>query len=119
MFVAATVAILATMALGLLRALLGPTVFDRILAVNTIATKTTLLIAVLGFLTGRPDFLDIALVYALINFIGTIAILKFFKYGEFSGDGLDANTEQYAQPLPWWVPPELSKSRHDNSGSQD
>jgi len=118
MFVAATLAILATMALALLRALLGPTVFDRILAVNTIATKTTLLIAVLGFLTGRPDFLDIALVYALINFIGSIAILKFFKYGDFSGDGLDINTQQVAQPLPWWVPVEISKSRQDKPGSQ-
>ncbi len=45
-------------------------------------TKTVLLIAVFGFLTGRPDFLDIALVYALINFIATIAVLKFFEYGD-------------------------------------
>ena len=56
---------------------MGPTVFDRVLAVNSVGTKTVLLIAVLGFLTGRPDFLDIAIVYALINFIGTIAVSKF------------------------------------------
>ena len=76
-----TIAILLTMALALIRALRGPTVFDRILAVSMISTKTTLLIAVVGFLFGRPDFLDIALLYALINFIGSIAVLKFYKYG--------------------------------------
>ena len=80
MFSAASAAILVTMALTLARALLGPTVYDRVLAVNTFGTKTVLLIAVFGFLTGRPDFLDIALLYALLNFIGTIAILKFFEY---------------------------------------
>ena len=82
MFVAATTAILVTMALALVRALLGPTVYDRILAVHMFNTKTVLLIAALGFLTGRPDFLDIALLYALIAFISTIAVLKFFEYGD-------------------------------------
>ena len=82
MFAAAAAALLATMLLALTRALLGPTVYDRILAVNTFGTKTVLLIAVVGFLTGRPDFLDIGLLYALINFIGTIAVLKFFRYGD-------------------------------------
>ncbi len=82
MFAAAAFAVLLTMTLALIRALLGPTVYDRILAVNMFGTKTVLLIAVFGFLTGRPDFLDIAAVYALINFIATIAVLKFFEYGE-------------------------------------
>jgi multicomponent Na+:H+ antiporter subunit F len=82
MFATAAFALLATMTLALARAFLGPTVYDRILAVNTFGTKTVLLIAVIGFLTGRPDFLDIALVYALINFIGTIAVLKFFRFGD-------------------------------------
>ena len=82
MFVVASVAILATMALALVRALLGPTVYDRVLAMNMFGTKTVLIIAVLGFLTGRPDFLDLALLYALINFIGTLAVLKFFEYGD-------------------------------------
>jgi len=82
MFVAATAGILASMSLALARALLGPTVYDRVLAVNTFGTKTVLLIAVLGFLTDRPEFLDLALVYALINFIGTIAVLKFFEFGD-------------------------------------
>ena len=82
MFAVATGGILVAMAMALVRALLGPTVYDRVLAVNTFGTKTVLLIAVLGFLTGRPEFLDMALVYALINFIGTIAVLKFFEYGD-------------------------------------
>lgn len=80
MFAAAALAILATMVLAMIRAVKGPTVYDRILAVNMFGTKTILLIAVLGFLTDRPEFMDIALVYSLINFIGTIAIMKFFKF---------------------------------------
>jgi multicomponent Na+:H+ antiporter subunit F len=87
MFVAATAALVVAMVLGLVRALLGPTVYDRVLAVNSIGTKTVLLIAVLGFLAGRPDFVDIALLYALINFIGTIAVLKFFRYGDMARPG--------------------------------
>lgn len=87
MFTAAAIAILITMTLALIRALLGPTVYDRILAVNMFNTKTVLLIAVFGFLTGRPDFLDIALVYALIAFITTIAVLKFFEYGDLGRAG--------------------------------
>ena len=83
MFAAVTVAVLLTMALAIARMCMGPTIYDRILAVNMFGTKTVLLIAVLGYLSGRPDFLDIALVYALINFIGTIAVLKFLRYGGF------------------------------------
>ena len=82
MFAIAAAAIMVTMALALVRALLGPTVYDRVLAMNMFGTKTVLIIAVLGFLTGRPDFLDLALLYALINFIGTLAVLKFFEYGD-------------------------------------
>lgn len=82
MFAAAMAGVAVTMLLLLIRALLGPTVYDRILAVNVFGTKTVLLIAVLGFLDGRPEFLDIALVYALINFIGTVAVLKFMQYGD-------------------------------------
>ncbi len=69
----------------LVRSIVGPTVFDRILAVNSFGTKTVLLIAVYGFLTGRPDFLDLALVYALMNFIGTIAVMKFTRFGDLAG----------------------------------
>ena len=87
MFVVAGVAVLVTMSMAMIRALLGPTVYDRILALNVFGTKTVLLIAVLGFLTGRPDFLDLALVYALINFIGVIAMLKFFALGDLAAAG--------------------------------
>lgn len=90
MFTAAMAGIGVTMLLILIRALLGPTVYDRILAINLFGTKTVLFIAVLGFLTGRPDFLDIGLVYALINFIGTIAVLKFMQYGDLGWDATRA-----------------------------
>ena len=93
MFVAATVGILVSMTLALVRALLGPTVYDRVMAVNTFGTKTVLLIAVLGFLTERPEFLDVALAYALINFLGTTAVLKFFELGDL---GLTRRVEQEA-----------------------
>ncbi|HAC05226.1 MAG: monovalent cation/H+ antiporter complex subunit F [Gemmatimonadetes bacterium] len=89
MFVAATAGILISMTLAMVRALLGPTVYDRVLAVNTFGTKTVLLIAALGFLTGRPEFLDLAIVYALINFIATIAVLKFFEYGDLGHERRD------------------------------
>ena len=82
MFAVAAGGILVAMAMAMARALLGPTVFDRVLALNTVGTKTVILLAVIGFLTGRPDWVDLSLVYALINFIGTIAVLKFFEYGD-------------------------------------
>ena len=85
MFSAAAAALLVTMALALIRAIKGPTIYDRILAANMFGTKTVLTIAVLGFLAGRPVFLDIALVYALINFVATIAVLKVFKFGDLGG----------------------------------
>jgi len=84
MFVVTSLAILGTMSLAMIRALLGPTVYDRVLAVNMFGTKTVLVIAVLGFLTGRPDWLDLALLYGLINFVGTLTVLKFFEYGDLA-----------------------------------
>ena len=90
MYYAVTFALIATMALALVRAVLGPTVYDRVLAVNMFGTKTVLLLAVITFLFGRPDFLDLALAYSLINFIGVLAVLEFFRsrarHAE-SGDG--------------------------------
>ena len=77
---ASTMLILFTMVLAMLRAFWGPTVYDRILAVNMFGTKTVILIGVLGYLTGRPAFLDIALVYALMNFITTIAVLRYSNF---------------------------------------
>lgn len=87
MFAAASVALLVALALALTRAFLGPTVFDRAQAANTVGTLAVLLLAVLGFLTGRPDFLDLAIVYGLLNVIGTIAVLKYFRYGDLGETG--------------------------------
>jgi len=78
-YTGAAIGILAVMGLALVRGFLGPTVFDRVLAANMFGTKTVLLIAVYGFLTDRPEFLDIAITYALINFIGVIVVLKFVE----------------------------------------
>lgn len=80
MFLVAVIALLIAMVLALIRLFIGPTLYDRVLAVNVFGTKTVLLIGVVGFLAGRPEWLDISLLYALINFIGTLAILKFFRY---------------------------------------
>ena len=80
MFFAACLAVLAAMLLTLVRLFAGPSLYDRVLALNAFGTKTVLMIGLVGFLTGRPDFMDIALLYALINFVGTIAVLKFFRY---------------------------------------
>lgn len=86
MFIAAAAALIAAMFLALARAFAGPTVYDRILAVNHIGSQTVLLIAVMGFITGRPDFLDISLLYALINFVATIAVLRYVKRGRAQAD---------------------------------
>ena len=82
MFYVATISILISFILVLIRLFLGPTLYDRVLALNAFGTLAVLMISVVGFLFGRPDFLDIALLYALLNFINTIAILKFFRYKE-------------------------------------
>ena len=79
MYYVVAIATLVTMALALARAVMGPTVYDRVLSVNMFGTKTVLLLSVIAFLGGRPDFLDLALAYALINFIGVLAVLEFFK----------------------------------------
>ena len=80
MFELTAITLLVVMSLALVRAFEGPTLYDRILAVNNFGTKTVLLLAVIDFLAGRPDFLDIAIVYALINFISIIGVLRFFEY---------------------------------------
>ena len=72
--------------LALARAAIGPTVFDRILAANMFGTKTVLLIAVAGFMAGRPEWLDLAIVYALVNFAGTIAVAKYCRFGNLAND---------------------------------
>ena len=95
MFYVATISIVISFIMVLIRLFLGPTLYDRVLALNAFGTLAVLMISVNGFLFGRPDFLDIALLYALLNFIGTIAILKFFRYKEI-GDkrALSSNKAQ-------------------------
>lgn len=87
MFVAATLAILISLVLLVVRSLKGPTVFDRLVAANSIGTEAILLLAVVGFLTGRPEFLDIGITYGLLNLIGTLAVLKYFRFGDLAHSG--------------------------------
>lgn len=86
MLTGAAAALLVAFALAVLRAIKGPTVFDRALAGNTVGSLAILLLSVFGFLTERPEFLDIALTYGLLNLIGTLAVLKFFRHGDLAHD---------------------------------
>jgi len=83
--IAAMLAILTAMALVLLRGILGPTLHDRILATNAFGTNTVVAISLLAFMDDNPMFIDIALIYTLINFITTVALLKYFQYGQLGG----------------------------------
>lgn len=76
--------IFATMALALVRAFRGPTVYDRIVAANVFGTKTVLVVALISVLSGNGDLIDVALVYALINFIAVIAVLKLVRHGDLA-----------------------------------
>ncbi len=87
MLVAGMLGILLAAALMLARAIRGPTIFDRLVAANSIGNAAIVALAVLGFMTGRPDFLDIGLAYALLNIIGVFAVLKFFRYGPLGASG--------------------------------
>lgn len=91
MFAGAAAAILVALALAVLRAIKGPTVFDRALAGNTVGSLAILLLAVYGFLTERPEFLDIGITYGLLNLIGTLAVLKFFRHGDLAYDTEEEN----------------------------
>ena len=93
MFAAAAIALLVTLALVLVRAALGPSAFDRAQAANTIGTVAMLLLAVMGFLDGRPEFLDLAITYGLLNAIGTIAVLKYVRRGDLGSGGVDGIEE--------------------------
>lgn len=86
MFAAAALAILVALVLVVLRALKGPTLFDRVLAGNSVGTLAILLLAAVGFLTGRPEWLDIGITYGLLNLISTLAILKFVRHGDLAHD---------------------------------
>lgn len=94
MFAAAAIALLVTLILALVRAARGPTVFDRALAVNAIGTISMILLAVMGFLNGRPEFLDLAIVYGLLNVIGTIAVLKAFRDGDLGVPGVPSEAQR-------------------------
>ena len=89
MFAVATLALLVTVSLVLARAVLGPTVFDRVQAANSIGTCAMLFLAVLGFLNGRPEFLDLAIIYGLLNLIGTVAVLTYFRAGSIGAPDSD------------------------------
>lgn len=93
MFAAAAIALLVTLALVLVRAALGPSAFDRAQAANTIGTVAMLLLAVMGFIDGRPEFLDLAITYGLLNAIGTIAVLKYVRRGDLGSGGADGIEE--------------------------
>jgi multicomponent Na+:H+ antiporter subunit F len=86
MYEVAMLAVIAALVLVVVRVVKGPTVFDRVLAGNTIGTLAIILVAVLGFLNGRPEFLDIALTYGFLNLISTLAILKYFRHGDLAHD---------------------------------
>jgi multicomponent Na+:H+ antiporter subunit F len=92
MFAAAMLAVIAALVLVVIRVIKGPTLFDRVLAGNSVGTLAIILVAVLGFLNGRPVFLDIALTYGVLNLIGTIAILKFFRHGDLAHDAQEEET---------------------------
>lgn len=77
-FLYSSVVLTIIIAVPLYRVLKGPTVFDRLLATNAIATKTIVLICLIGFLFGRIDmFIDITLAYAILGFIGSLIISKY------------------------------------------
>jgi multicomponent Na+:H+ antiporter subunit F len=89
MFAAGLLAVLVALALAVTRALRGPTTFDRLVAANFIGNGAILMLALFGFLTERPEFLDIGLAYALLNIVGTFAVLKFFRYGALGHEGIE------------------------------
>ena len=87
MFAVATIAVLVTIGMVLARAILGPSLFDRVLAGNTVGSLAVLTLALIGFVTGRPEFLDIGILYTLLNLIGTIAVLRYFKMARAGESG--------------------------------
>lgn len=74
--------IAALTSIGLYRAAMGPSVFDRLIAVNWVGTNGVILLVLTGFVFDRLEmFVDIAIAYALLNFVITVALLKFFERG--------------------------------------
>ena len=82
-FTFAAVALAFAMTLSLYRVLRGPTVFDRLTGLGLIATKTIVLLVLLGFMTDRVEiFVDITLSYSLLGFIGSLVLAKYFERKE-------------------------------------
>jgi len=78
-FLAMAIALGILILLILYRAVFGPTVFDRIIGSGFIGTKTIVLLLLMGFIYKRVDmFIDLALAYSILNFIGTLAFSKYF-----------------------------------------
>lgn len=94
MFAVAAAAVLIALSLSVVRVLAGPTVFDRLVAANKIGNGVILLVAVFGFLTGRPEWLDIGILYGLLNIIAVFAVLKFLRYGDLSYSGGEEHIDQ-------------------------
>ncbi len=92
MYAAAAAGVVVTMIFAMVLALKGPNIYNRILAVNVFGTLSVMLIAIYGFVDGRPEFLDLAIVYALINFIGTLAVTKYVTFADM-GHGDDGDPE--------------------------
>jgi len=91
---AAAFLLIISMVMMLGRLLGGPTLYDRLLAVNSFGTKTVLFLCVFCLVIGRPDGVDIALLYALMNFIATIAVLKFFSYRTLGVSLIEEQSEE-------------------------
>jgi len=81
----AALLVLAGAALTAIRAVRGPTLYHRVLAVNVFGTKAVMLLAIIGFIGSRDGFIDIAILYALINFIATVALLRFVESKRLGG----------------------------------
>ncbi|HOB06505.1 MAG TPA: monovalent cation/H+ antiporter complex subunit F [Methanoculleus sp.] len=81
LFYASVVVLILTIFLCLYRVVIGPGVENRLVAVNTIGTTTIIILVLIGLIYGRPIFLDIAIVYAMINFIATLAVARYLKEG--------------------------------------
>ncbi len=88
MFAAVLLACAVSIIMLVVRAVKGPSAFDRILAVNSIGTVIILGISLHGFALGRPEFVDISILYAVLNFLGTLAILRFYRSADVNDEDM-------------------------------
>jgi len=82
MFEVTTLLILLSFSLTIVSIIRGPTVYDRIISANSFGTLIVLFLSIIGYLFGRPEFIDLAIIYAILNVIGAVAILKYFRQGD-------------------------------------